>query len=258
MNFLKALFGGSETNPEEEKEQASKQHFELMKYDGVKAMKMGQWDYAERCFKEALKTADDLEIHDYLSRVYVRQDRLSEALAELQHLSDAEPQNIDIQLQMAHVSFMQEDYAAMATAAERAIAIDAQSATAYYFYAQAALGQNDLINGIARLTKAVALDEKKGDARLLRAQTLLKMGDVKGADEDCQWLLEHTEGQEDVLMLASQIARAKGDDAQAVEYLKKALELNPFLLDNVSGDFEAEGVEEQTKRAYSMMNPFGI
>jgi tetratricopeptide (TPR) repeat protein len=221
-------------------------------------MKMGQWDYAERCFKEALKTADDLEIHDYLSRVYVRQDRLSEALAELQHLSDAEPQNIDIQLQMAHVSFMQEDYVAMAAAAERAIAIDAQSATAYYFYAQAALGQNDLINGIARLTKAVALDEKKGDARLLRAQTLLKMGDVKGADEDCQWLLEHTEGQEDVLMLASQIARAKGDDAQAVEYLKKALELNPFLLDNVSGDFEAEGVEEQTKRAYSMMNPFGI
>ena len=40
--------------------------------------------------------------------------------------------------------------------------------------------------------------------------------------------------------------------------LKKALEVNPFLLDNVTGDFQAEGVEQQVKRAYSNMNPFGL
>ena len=87
---------------------------------------------------------------------------------------------------------------------------------------------------------------------------MLFRSDANGAGEDSDWLTEHVGEQEDVLLLASQVARAKGDDAKAVELLKKALELNPFLLDNVSGDFEAEGVEEQTKRAYSMMNPFGI
>ena len=118
--------------------------------------------------------------------------------------------------------------------------------------------QGDLINGIARLTKAIALNDELADARLLRAQTLLGMGDVKGAGEDADWLIEHVGEQEDVLMLASQVARAKGDDKAAADLLKKALEVNPFLLDNVTGDFQAEGVEQQVKRAYSNMNPFGL
>ena len=84
------------------------------------------------------------------------------------------------------------------------------------------------------------------------------MGDVNGADEDSQWLQEHVGEQEDVLMLASKVARAKGDDKTAVELLKRALELNPFLLDNVSGDYEAEGIEHKVKQAYSMMNPLGL
>jgi tetratricopeptide (TPR) repeat protein len=258
MNILKALFGNSEQNPEEEKVEAEHKKFDLMKYDGVKAMKMGQWDYAVRCFEEALKLQDDPEVHDYLSQTFIRLDRLDEAVEQLQWLTRKEPENEKLLLQLAHVYYMKEDYEGMGSSAERAIQLNAESAHAYYLYAQAALGQNDMINGIARLTKAIALDEELADARLLRAQTLLKMGDVNGAADDSAWLMEHVGEQEDVLMLASQVARAKGDDGTAVELLKKALELNPFLLDNVSGDYEAEGIEEQTKRAYSMMNPFGI
>lgn len=258
MGFLKKLFGGEEQSPEEEKLETERKRFDLMKYDGVKAMKMGQWDYAVRCFEEALKMQDDLEVHDYLSRAFVRMDRLDEAVAQLDLLIRAEPGNEALCLQKAHVCFMKEDYESMAAAAEQAIAINAESAPAYYLYAQGTLKQGDLINGIARLTKAIALDDNYADARLLRAQTLLQMGDVNGAGEDSQWLSEHVGDQEDVLLLASQVARAKGDDAKAVELLKRALEVNPFLLDDVSGDFEAEGIEEQTKRAYSMMNPLGI
>jgi HlyD family secretion protein len=63
---------------------------------------------------------------------------------------------------------------------------------------------------------------------------------------------------EDKAAAAAQVARAKGDDRTAADLLKKALEVNPFLLDNVTGDFQAEGVEQQVKRAYSNMNPFGL
>ena len=258
MGFLKALFGGAEQTPEEEQQEAERKRFDLMKYDGVKAMKMGQWEYAVRYFDEALKVKDDLEVHEYLSRVFVRMDRLDEAVEQLGILSRAEPENAAVLLQMAHICYMKEDYAAMGEAVEKAIAVEPESAQAYYLYAQGALRQGDLVNGIARLTKAVTLDETLADARLLRAQTLFGMGDISGAEEDSQWLLEHVGDHEDVLMLASQVARAKGDDNQAVELLKKALELNPFLLDNVSGDYEAEGVEQQVKRAYSNLNPFGI
>ncbi len=292
MNFLKVLFGGSEESPEEEKAQAEKKQFELMKYDGVKAMKIGQWDYASRCFSEALKVHDDIEIHEYLSRVYIRLDRMDEALQELRLLTDAEPQNIALWLQMAHVCYMQEDYAGMSEAAQRALSIEPDSAQAYYASAQAALGQDDVINGIARLTKAVSLEETMADARLLRAQTLIKMGDVKGAEEDSQWLLENVGEQEDVLLLAARVAHAKGEDDEALLIYNKVLDLNPFLAEafsergkiyydrgdhqqaeadmakalelnpqqmaDVSGDYSAEGVEEKVKQAYSNLNPFGI
>ncbi len=292
MNFLKVLFGGSEESPEEEKAQAEKKQFDLMKYDGVKAMKMGQLDYSLRCFTEALKVHDDIEIHDYLSRVYVRLDRMEEALQELKLLTDAEPQNLALWLQTAHVYYMQEDYAGMAEAAQHALEVNPESAQAYYAFAQAALGQDDLINGIARLTKAVTLDDSMSDARLLRAQTLLKMGDLQNAEEDSQWLMEKVGEQEEVLLLSARVANAKGDDNSALAIYNKVIDLNPFLaeayaerskiyydkgnhqqakadmekvlelnpqqLADVSGEYSAEGVEQKVKQAYSNLNPFGI
>ena len=48
MGFWNALFGGKELSPEEEKKEQEAKNFDLLKYDGVKAMKMGQTDYAVR------------------------------------------------------------------------------------------------------------------------------------------------------------------------------------------------------------------
>ena len=55
MGFWNVLFGGAELSPEEEKKAQEEKNFDLLKYDGVKAMKIGQADYAVRCFREALK-----------------------------------------------------------------------------------------------------------------------------------------------------------------------------------------------------------
>ena len=52
MNILKALFGNSEQNPEEEKVEAEHKKFDLMKYDGVKAMKMGQFAISRECLSD--------------------------------------------------------------------------------------------------------------------------------------------------------------------------------------------------------------
>ena len=68
MGFWKSFFGGEPENPEEEKKNAEDKNFDVFKYDGVKAMRIGQFDYAERCFREAMKIKDDLEVNDYLSQ----------------------------------------------------------------------------------------------------------------------------------------------------------------------------------------------
>lgn len=292
MGFWKSFFGGEEANPEDEKKNAEAKNFDLLKYDGVKAMRMGQFDYAEKCFREAMKIKDDLEVNDYLSQTLVRLGRLDDALVEMKVMIAAQPSNLALLLQAAHVAYMQEDYNEMKLLCDQAQNLNEDNAMISYMMAQAVIGQGDLISGIAFLTKAVAQNEQMADARLLRAKTLLKMGDVNSAGDDVAWLIEHTESDEDVLLMAARVAHLKGQDDTAIDIYSKVIDLNPFQLDayrergkikfdkgdkqgaqedmekvlelnpsemaDVSGDYSAEGIEQVVKRAYSNMNPFGI
>jgi len=160
------------------------------------------------------------------------------------------------------------------------------------FYAKAELGQQHLVEAIARLSKTIALDPEVAEARLLRGQTLLKMGDFKGAEEDVEWLTTKTEDQEEVLLLDARLAEAKGLHDEAIARYSKVIDVNPFQIDafrergriryeqgdkqgaeedmqkllelnpqemaDVNGDYAAEGIEQKVKQAYSNINPFGI
>lgn len=292
MGFWKSFFGGESENPEEDKKNAEAKNFDLLKYDGVKAMRIGQFDYAEKCFREAMKLKDDLEVNDYLSQTLMRLGRLDEALDEMKIMINAQPSNLALLLQAAHVTYMLEDYEQMKQLLEQAQTQNGDNAMTSYMMGQAAVGQGDVISAIAHLTKAVTLDEKMADARLLRAKTLLKMGDVNSASDDVVWLLEHTEADEDVLLMAARVAHLKGQDDTAIDIYNKVIDLNPFQMDayrergqirydkgdkkgaeedmqkllemnpnelaDVSGDYSAEGVEQAMKRVYSAINPFGI
>ena len=292
MGFWKSFFGGETENPEEEKKNAEAKNFDLLKYDGVKAMRIGQFDYAERCFREAMKLKDDLEVNDYLSQTLMRLGRLDEALAEMKIMISAQPSNLALLLQAAHVAYMLEDYDQMKHLLEQAQNMNGDNPMTSYMMGQAAIGQGDMIGGIAHLTKAVTLNEEMADARLLRAKTLMKMGDVNGSADDVAWLLEHTEADEDVLLMAARVAHLKGEDDMALDIYNKVIDMNPFQMDayrergqiryeqgdkkgaeedmqkllemnpnelaDVSGDYSAEGVEQAMKRVYSAINPFGI
>lgn len=294
MGFFKSLFGGADEAPtEEEKKQAEARNFDLLKYDGVKAMRIRQYDYAVKCFQEALKLQDDMEVHDYLSQAYVQTGNLHAAIGELQVMADAQPDNVSVCQQMAHIAYMEEDYVLMNECCQRGLAIDPDNVMLHYKLAQASVAQGELINAVAQLTKTIALDEDMGDARLLRAQVLLNMGDTASAQEDADWLMERVPDHEDVLLLKARIAHAQGNDEEAIrlydavndvnpfqldafrergrikleqgdkqgaeEEMKKLLEINPDELAEVNGEYKAEGVEEMMKRNnQSFINPLGL
>ena len=292
MGFWKSFFGGEAEDPEEEKKNAEAKNFDLLKYDGVKAMRIGQFDYAEKCFREAMKLKDDLEVNDYLSQTLMRLGRLDEALAEMKIMVNAQPSNLALLHQAAHVAYMLEDYDQMKQLLEQAQTQNGDNAMTSYMMGQAAVGQGDMISAIAHLTKAVTLDENLAEARLLRAKTLLQMGDVNGASDDVAWLVDHTDADEDVLLMAARVAHLKGQDNEALDIYNKVIDMNPFQMDayrergqiryekgdkkgaeedmqkllemnpnelaDVSGDYSAEGVEQAMKRVYSAINPFGI
>lgn len=228
MNFFQKLFGGKEETKEEAKVQNDAKDFEVLKYDGVRAMKTGQYDYAIRCFKHALEIQDDLEIHDHLSITYATTNQLNDAYEELLLLNEAQPDNIKVLIRMANIAYMMENYGMMGLACEKAMMIDKDNAEVNYLYAQASKGQGDDVNTVALTTKAISLNDKYGDAYLLRGETLLRMEKLDEADEDALWLIEHTDNNEDVLLLKARIERARKMNGKALEYFTKVIEADPF------------------------------
>ena len=293
MNFFKALFGGKIEDTEKTKKEEELKNFDLIKYDGVKALKTGQNEYAIKCFKKAIEIKNtDLEVRDYLARAYVAANEPLKAFEQLQKLAEAQPDNQKIFVQMAHVAFMMEDYGAMADSCERALLIDKDNAEVSYLYAKACIGQGDDVNAVAMLTKAILLKDDYGDAYLLRGETLLKMGDYEGSDADAKYLLEKQSDNESVLILKARIEHKLGNNDEAINYYNKVVDVNPFSIDafrergavklevgdkdgaaedmqqvleldpkqtaDINGEFSAEGVEEKTKQAYNKINPFGL
>ena len=85
------MFGGASESPEDKKKEEESKNFDVLKYDGVRALNQGQAAYAVRCFQHALELRDDLETRDYLSLAYVRTGDLLPAYEQLQKLAEANP-----------------------------------------------------------------------------------------------------------------------------------------------------------------------
>ncbi len=80
MNILKKLFGGQKTT--EEVRETKEKGFDKVKYDGVRALRMHQFDLAAKSFEHALQlNAEDLECRDYLSRAYISMGNLQKAMS---------------------------------------------------------------------------------------------------------------------------------------------------------------------------------
>lgn len=288
MNLFKALFGSKEEKPEEKQKAEETKNFDVLKYDGVRALHSNQTEYAIRCFTHALQMQDDLEINDYLSQAYIRMGELPQAYEQLQKMAEAQPDNQQIFIRMAHVAYMMEDYQAMTGACEKALLADDSNAEVMYLYARACAGQDDTANAVAMLTKAISLNAGYGDAYLLRGELLLKDGDMREADEDAAWLLEHAPENEDVLMLKARIEKAKDNIAGAMTYYNKVTEVNPFHIDaysergelkiatgdesggnddirqanelqaRQSGGDTDENIEDKVKQNYKNIDPYGV
>jgi len=230
MNIFKALFGSKEENAEEKKKEEEERKFDVLKYDGVRALRMHQAAYAVQCFNHALEIRDDSECRDYLSQALIQTGDLAPAYDQLHRLSEIQPDNQQIFIRMADVAYMMENYTAMSDACEKAMMIDSSNPLTYFLYARACRSQGDDNNAVAMLTKAVALKKDYYDAYLLRGEIRLSVGNLAEAGEDAALLLTEVGYNEDVLLLAARIEEAKGEHMKAVEYYDKVERVAPFCV----------------------------
>ena len=126
------------------------------------------------------------------------------------------------------VCYLQEDYQAMADAAQKAIEIEEGNAMAHYLLGRAKQGMDDGIMSIAHLTKAIVLKDDFTEARLLRAEALIKMQQYKEATEDIDAILSQDPDEEAALLLRGKVKEAAGQQEEAETDYRYVTELNPF------------------------------
>ena len=259
MNFFKALFGGKEESPEEKRLAEELKNFDILKYDGVKALKTGQWEQAIRCLNHAISIKEDLECRDYLSQALLQNNELTASYEQLQKLQEAEPENQGILLRMAQVAFLMEDYGAMASSCEKALLISQDNPEIYYLYGRACLGQEDLTNALAMYTKAISINENYADAYLMRANVLLEKGEVEDADKDSELakalsfynkVIEQNPFSIDGYSERAKLKVQMDDQQGAAEDLAKLKDINPDTMN--------ENLEEKMNEAYKNANPYGF
>lgn len=227
---IEKLFGGQKTT--EEVKQEKEKGFDKVKYDGVRALRMHQFDLAAKFLEQALQlNAEDLECRDYLSQAYISMGDLQKAYEQLQILSEAQTDNVAMLLRMADVAYMMENYTAMSEVCDKALHLDTSNLQIYLYYAKACRGLGEPIRAVSMLTEAIGKREDFYAARLLRGSILLDQAQLSEAELDATFLYEHIPGNEDVLLLKTRVEKAQGKMEEAEQTYGKVMDVNPFSID---------------------------
>ena len=259
----------------------------MVKYDGVRALRMHQFDLAAKFLEHALQlNAEDLECRDYLSQAYISMGDLQKAYEQLQILSEAQTDNVAVLLRMADVAYMMENYTAMLEVCDKALHLDTSNLQTYLYYAKACRGLGDPIRAVAVLSLAIKLREDYYAARLLRGTILLENHLLDDAAQDADYLFTHLEPNEDVLLLKARVLKAQEKMKEAEQVYGMVIEVNPFSLDayrersevrTILGDAAgaaedeasikemgaevpepSEGIEQKIKEKMQQMDPYKV
>ena len=221
MGIFSSLFGGNKKTEEEK-------NFDILKYDGIRAMRIGKLTYALKCFEEATALKEDLETMQHQANVYIRVNRMDDARKLMERMTEIAADQPLVFHSLASICYMLEDYKAMNEACQKALALNDQDPSTYFLSAKAAVGLNNGIQAIAMLTKAIMLNEEFVEAYQMRAEILWTMRQAKDANEDIEKLLSMNPEDENALLLKAEIMAVSGAEEQALEIIDQVLALNPF------------------------------
>lgn len=248
------MFGGKEESPEEKAQKEARRKFDVLKYDGVRARRIGETDYAIRCFHEALALKKDHETMSYLAEALLNARQPEEAYSVLEELATDCPDNIGVRLSMARVDELLQRFEQMDGNCTAALQIDGGHAGALYLSAKARHALHDDLNAVALLTRAIMADETLADAYLLRARILQGMGSLQEAEADIDHLLQSPEPNEEVMMQKAGLRLQQNDAEQAILYYNKVKTQNPLMGEAYVGLSTAYSVNRQLDRALETMD----
>ena len=132
-NFFTSLFSSSKpAEATEDKAKNEQKNFDILKYDGVRAQKMGKLAYAIKCFTEALNIQEDFETMSYLVSAYTMANELGKAEDVLNRMVEMEPDHIATRLTRVNLLFMLDKDAEVITDCLHVIELEPSNHVAYF------------------------------------------------------------------------------------------------------------------------------
>lgn len=230
-NFFKSFFSSSSTQDgetEETKTKNDQKNFDILKYDGIRAQRIGKISYAVKCFTEALNIQEDYETMGYLVSAYTANSQLEEALQVVDRMIACEPAELDPLLSRVNLLFMLDRDAEAIDTCQQMIALAPDHHIPPFLLAKAKKTTGDLLGAVADLTRSIALKEDFPDAYLLRAELLLTMKQGQEALADIEAAITLVPEEETAYLLRGRIHELLGDLEAATKDYRHVTDLNPF------------------------------
>ncbi|MBQ8592774.1 MAG: tetratricopeptide repeat protein [Bacteroidaceae bacterium] len=229
FKFIKSVLTGEVQTPEEKQQEEQERSFDTLKYDGIRAVNLRQYDYAQQCLSAAIAIKKDAEAMEYLARLYDATSHEDEALNLWNELATLFPDDSKYQLLAAAAYYQRGEYGRVIEICQHVRNIDPENISAFYYSARAHNQQGDQLMAIAELTQALTIESSQPNLLLLRATILHEMGQLADAEKDIDEILTHQEGcVEEAMMLKGEIQLAQGNAEEAQTHFIRLIELNPF------------------------------
>ena len=206
-----------------------------LKFDALRALKIGEVDFAIRALRTSLEEIDDPECRLYLAQALQRKPDLAGSMAELSTILEAYPDYPMALYEATKVANGLDQHSETIAYAERALATEletAQQAELYRMKAQAQLALGESEQALATIDQALQLTDEVPLYWLLKVKALIALERWEEALAVALETAEKFPEEERAYLYEGLITYHEGDKECAERAFRQVVETDPF---NVEG-----------------------
>lgn len=206
-----------------------------LKFDALRALKIGEVDFAIRALHTSLEEIDDPECRLYLAQALQRKPDLAGSMAELTTILEAYPDYPMALYEATKVSNGLDQHSETIAYAERALATEletAQQAELHRMKAQAQLALGESEQALATIDQALQLTDEVPLYWLIKVKALIALERWEDALAVALETAEKFPEEERAYLYEGLITYHEGDKERAERAFRQVVETDPF---NVEG-----------------------
>ena len=222
FKFIKSIFSTSN----EANEDQNDKNFEILKYDGIKALRIGETQYAVKCFTEAIALKKDYECNIWLSNSYLQLDENGKAIDAVTEALSIKNNDIETLLHRASLYYSDKKYKAAITDCNTVLKINSEDVNALFILSKSKRELKEYTEALESIEKIISIKKELTDSYFIRATILQKMGDFEKALKSINHIIDHRD--ENIFLLRAKIYKSLNKFKEAENDYSTIIELNPF------------------------------